>query len=165
MDKKILYGKAYRELEVLTPLKFDCGMLCNGKCCTGDSDAGMCLYPGEEVMLEKHGGFLALRKEGLLGKDVLFASCEGTCDRKYRPLACRIFPYAPYFDGDGRLSIIEDSRAKYLCPLLMESFEFEVDRLFVRKVRDVFRFLVRDDEIRDHVQKLSHIMEEYRRFV
>ena len=36
MNKKILYKKAYRILENSTPLKFDCGTLCDKKCCSGD---------------------------------------------------------------------------------------------------------------------------------
>lgn len=63
MNKKNLYKRAYRLMENSTPLKFDCGMLCNSKCCTGDSRAGMSLFHGEEAMLDVHGGFLAIRKE------------------------------------------------------------------------------------------------------
>jgi hypothetical protein len=62
MYMKLLYKKAYRLLEHSTPLKFDCGQLCGSRCCSGGNEAGMCLYPGEETMLEKHGGFLTTRK-------------------------------------------------------------------------------------------------------
>jgi hypothetical protein len=165
MHKRILYRKAYRALEDSTPLKFDCGLLCNSKCCSGDSNSGMCLFPGEEVMFEKHGGFLAIRKETLSDTDVLFAVCNGTCNRKLRPLSCRIFPYVPYLDEGGRLTIIEDPRAKYLCPLLVESFEFEADKVFIRRVLNTFRFLMQDDEIKNHIRLLSGALDEYKRFL
>lgn len=37
-------------LNDITPLKFDCGVLCNKACCKGDKNTGMYLYPGEELM-------------------------------------------------------------------------------------------------------------------
>ncbi len=163
MDKRLLYRKAYRILQDSTPLKFDCGMLCSSKCCQGGDEAGMCLYPGEECMLDGNTGFLSIRKESLHDMDVLFAICGGKCDRRFRPLACRIFPYAPYLDSSGRLIIIEDPRAKYLCPLLMESFELEMDKMFRRKVTNVFRLLVEDDDIRDFMTVLSSVLDDYRR--
>ncbi|HEX2946829.1 MAG TPA: hypothetical protein VHT96_12825 [Clostridia bacterium] len=165
MNRRLLYKKAYRILKDSTPLKFDCGLLCGAKCCSGESDAGMCLFPGEEILLEKHGGFLSIRNEKMADTDVLFAVCSRTCDRRYRPLACRIFPYAPYLDGDGRLSVIEDPRARYLCPLLNKLPEIRMDRLFRRNVRSVFQLLIQDDEIKDFVHLLSDVLDEYKRFV
>lgn len=165
MNKKILYKKAYRMLENSTPLKFDCGLLCNSKCCSGDSNAGMCLFPGEEVMFPRQDGFLSIRTEEMRGINVLFAVCNGSCNRKYRPLSCRIFPYVPYLDGNGRLTITEDPRAKYHCPLLLDSFEFQVDKIFLRKILHVFQFLIRDADIKNHIRLLSGVLDDYRRFM
>jgi hypothetical protein len=125
----------------------------------------MCLYPGEETMLEKHGGFLTTRKEKLSNTNVLFAVCGGTCDRRFRPLACRIFPYAPYLDEHGRLTVIEDPRAKYLCPLLKGLPGIKLDKVFKRRVLYAFQLLIRDDDIREHIILLSGVLDEYKRFV
>lgn len=165
MHKRILYRRAYSMLENSTPLRFDCGLLCGSKCCSGDNNAGMSLFPGEEAMYDTHGSFLTVRTEKFLDTEVQFATCSGNCNRKYRPLACRIFPYAPHLNERGRLTIIDDPRAKYLCPLLMESFEFKIDRLFRRKVYSVFKLLTRDKDIKSYVCLLSGVLDEYRRFV
>lgn len=165
MNKKALYRKAYRMLEDSTPLKFDCGLLCGSKCCSGDNDAGMCLFPGEELMFDRQGGFLTIRKEKLLSTDVLFAVCKGTCNRELRPLACRIFPYIPYLGKDGRLTVIEDPRARYICPLLMEFREFKIDLMFRRKVINAFHLLIRDGEIKNYLCQLSGVLDEYKRFL
>ncbi len=165
MYKKLLYKKAYRLLERSTPLKFDCGLLCGSKCCTGDSDSGMCLFPGEEEMLEKRGDFLKIRKDRIKDTDVLFAVCGGSCDRSFRPIACRIFPYTPYLDEHGRLNVIEDPRAKYLCPLLASLPQVRIDRIFRRRVLNAFQLLIRDDDIRNHLILLSGVLNEYKRFV
>lgn len=165
MYKKNLYRRAYRLLENSTPLKFDCGLLCNSKCCTGDSNAGMCLFPGEESMFDGYGDFLTIRKEKVVNNEVLFATCDGTCNRKLRPLSCRIFPYAPYLKENGRLTIIEDPRAKYLCPLLMKSFEIKIDKAFRRKVFNAFQLLIQDNDIKDYICSLSGVLDEYKRFL
>lgn len=164
MYKRILYKKAYRLLANSTPLKFDCGLLCNRKCCSGDSNAGMCLFPGEESMFEMQRDFLAIRSEKLSDSDVLFAVCNGTCNRKYRPLSCRIFPYAPYIDESGRLTIIEDPRARYLCPLLLGSPGIKIDKLFKRRISEVFHLLIQDIDIKNHISLLSGTLTEYSKF-
>lgn len=163
MYRRILYKKAYRLLKDSTPLKFDCGLLCSSKCCTGDSDMGMCLYPGEEIMLEGQEDFLDIRKDKIQSNEVLFAVCNGKCNRKFRPLACRIFPYVPYLDENGRLTVIEDPRAKYLCPLLIESFELKIDKAFKRKVYEACQFLIRDEEIKSFIGLLSGVLEDYKK--
>lgn len=163
MYKRILYKKAYRLLKDSTPMKFDCGLICSSKCCTGDSDMGMCLYPGEEALLVGYEDFLRIRKDKIWNTDVLFAVCSGKCDRRFRPLACRVFPYAPYLDEGGGLTVIEDPRAKYLCPLLTESLDLKMDKAFRRNVVNVFRSLIRDDEIRSFVGLLSAVLDDYKK--
>jgi hypothetical protein len=165
MYKKILYKKAYRLLADSTPLKFDCGLLCNRKCCSGDSNTGMCLFPGEEEMFDRQNGFLKMHREKLSDGDVLFGVCDGTCKRKYRPLSCRIYPYVPYMDDNGKLTIIEDPRARYLCPLLIGSTELKINKIFKRNIRDAFFLLIQDSDIKRHICLLSGIIDEYGRFV
>ena len=50
-DKERLYKKAKRIIGDKTPLKKDCGLICGGACCKGDSKTGMLLFPGEETSL------------------------------------------------------------------------------------------------------------------
>ncbi len=50
-------NKAYELLENCTPLKFDCGALCGGKCCKGGDNDGMILFPGEEKYYAGKSGF------------------------------------------------------------------------------------------------------------
>ena len=164
MNKKLLYKKVYRILENSTPLRFDCGLVCNKKCCSGDSSNGMHLYPGEEI-LHHNSDFLDIRNEFFGNSNVLFAVCQGSCLRNLRPLSCRIFPFVPYIDLSGKLSIIEDPRAKYLCPLLFDTSEISIDRRFKRDILKVFRLLIQDEEIRDYIQALSKVLDEYARFV
>lgn len=161
--KKILYKKAYRLLKNSTPLKFDCGLICSRKCCSGNNEAGMCLYPGEESLLEGHDGFLNIQKDKMRDTDVLFAVCSGKCNRSFRPLACRIFPYAPYIDENGSLTVIEDPRAKYICPLLMGSFDLKIDKRFKRNVKNAFRILIIDEDIKSYIRLLSTVLDDYNR--
>lgn len=166
MDKKLLYKKAYRMLENSTPLKIDCGLICGQKCCKGDGNTGMHLYPGEESLYNGQApDFLKIRQEAFAASEVLFIVCNSHCHRSKRPLACRIYPYVPYLDGDGRLSIIADPRAKYVCPLLTESLEFKSDFRFLLNLKKVFRYLIIDREIRSYIESLSTVLDEYKRFV
>ena len=86
--------KALDELEAVTPLKpFNCGRLCSARCCSGDENDGMGLFPGEEELLKDCADFEIKKSEGNFGESVLV--CRGECDRRKRPLACRIFPLFP----------------------------------------------------------------------
>lgn len=163
MYKKILYKKAYRILNISTPLNFDCGVLCNNKCCKGDNNKGMILFPGEEIMYANES-FLLIKEKDFCDTKILFASCSGKCDRKLRPLACRIFPLVPYINKDGLLQIINDPRAKYLCPLLTGIDHIKISPVFKRNVRKVFQRLSQDRDIREYLVKLSGVLEEYMRF-
>jgi hypothetical protein len=165
MYKKILYKKAYRSLEGSTPLKYDCGMLCGKKCCSGDKDAGMHLYPGEETLLSQKHDFLVVRKDFFNDNEISFAVCNGNCDRRYRPLACRIYPLVPYIDDKGRLNIIEDPRARYICPLLLNLKEIRIERSFFRRITEVFRLLTQDTEIKAYITALSSVLVEYSKFM
>ena len=86
--------KALDELENITPLKpFNCGKLCSARCCSGGDNDGMGLFPGEKELLESSTDFEINDSEGNFGEPVVV--CRGGCDRRKRPLACRIFPLFP----------------------------------------------------------------------
>ena len=172
MNKKLLYLKAYRLLNNSTPLKLDCGTLCNAACCEGDEDTGMYLFPGEEVMYESKPDFLTIKPTDLTTHDnenVLLAVCRGKCDRSLRPLSCRIFPLTPYIGTDNAsanaavnaISVIIDPRAKHLCPIAQYCDPKKLNQFFVRDVRSVFHLLGQDVEIRNFIAQLSRILDEF----
>lgn len=101
---------ARKMLENLTPLKTDCGALCDAACCRPDEDGqgGVTLFPGEAALYE--GATWARVADGVL-------TCDGRCPREMRPLGCRIFPLTPYRKKDGTLAVRVDRRAFAMCPL------------------------------------------------
>ena len=62
-DKIYLIKKAYELLDRVTPLTYDCGKLCGGRCCKGDGNTGMWLFPYEEEILKDIDSF-ETRSEG-----------------------------------------------------------------------------------------------------
>ncbi|MBQ3519151.1 MAG: hypothetical protein IKJ63_06955 [Clostridia bacterium] len=132
--------RAYDILSELTPLQDDCGLLCNGKCCKGSSSDGMLLFPGEEKYFENEPSFVI--KESSCGKTLI---CKGTCNRKTRPLACRIFPLFPYVtkaENGYRVNVLKDVRALQYCPLDGD----DILPGFYRAVRLATRNLLRDEQ-------------------
>ncbi len=154
-DYQQMYQKIFRILGDLTPLCVDCGVLCGGACCKGDRDTGMRLFPHEESTLSvtplPDGGRLAV--------------CDGTCDRKGRPLSCRIFPFFPTIDDKGRIFVETDDRARRLCPLLIHSDELVFDRRFFKAVKRVGKLLAKDDECRAFLTEVTAEIDTYRAFL
>lgn len=123
----------------LTPLTADCGQICGGNCChASEGREGMLLFPGEERLYE-HSDFRLIPTAG-----GVLLTCNGTCDRNHRPLACRIFPLFPQVDENGRVHAVYDPRGWRLCPLLLEAAHVSLDRRFVRAVRRAGRILMSD---------------------
>ena len=79
-------------LEDVTPLRTDCGLLCAHACCLPDEDGqgGVYLFPGEKPLTGDWGEIVP--EEILPGVPADMLICRGACDRRLRPLACRIFP-------------------------------------------------------------------------
>ncbi len=110
------YVIAARELlEQVTPLNGDCGRYCGGACCQSDEDGqgGMLLFPGEGALYrDMPEGFHVEKDDGVLpGLELLV--CSGYCQRKDRPLSCRLFPLLPTRSGAKM-----DGRAWAVCPLM-----------------------------------------------
>ena len=99
----ILYENIRKRLKTLTPLPFDCGRLCDGACCKGDSDSGMYLFPFEEKFYEDKKGFDVSDSELLYpdSSPVRFICCNNFCNRSERPISCMIFPLFPYLLGNN----------------------------------------------------------------
>lgn len=169
MEKREFYEKAYSILDRLTPLRSDCGELCNQACCdSADEDAGMYLFPREELMYIKKPDWLRIEdSEFTYGNDetpALIAMCTQRCDREFRPLACRIFPLTPYIEHNGVMSIKIDPRAVPMCPLAKTYADEKLDQEFILAVKDVFKILVKDKEIYSFIFNLSRLIDEQESF-
>ncbi|MBR3692329.1 MAG: hypothetical protein IKL89_06485 [Clostridia bacterium] len=160
MDKRSqkyrrMYARIFRILGDLTPLRADCGQLCGAACCKGDAQTGMRLFPHEESVLSvtetPDGGRLCV--------------CDGSCDRKSRPLACRIFPFFPTVDDRGRIFVEPDMRAARLCPLIANADEILFDRRFFRALRRVGKILSRDPECRAYLREVTEEIDTFAAFL
>lgn len=154
MKKEIVIKSCYSLLRRKTPLKSDCGKICNGKCCAGDEKTGMIIFPGEEDMIDEN---MKIFKNSA-GYSV--AVCNGSCDRNKRPLACRIYPLFPLHvseDGETLIKTVFDYRAD--CPLCQGGYEF--DKGFIKAVRRVGKFLLLNEETAEVYRKLSSEFDEY----
>lgn len=152
--KMNILDDCYSLLEKETPLKFDCGILCNSQCCKGDDKTGMLLFPGEADLLK--GEYEIIETDGRK-----YAVCDGSCNRRLRPLACRIYPLFPLVEKDEngiyKIEVIKDPRAR--CPIT--AFDAEFKRSFIRKVKLCGEFLLTDSETADFLTELSDEINEY----
>lgn len=135
--------KAYEILDTLTPLRSDCGRLCNAACCKGDSNTGMLLFPGEEKLYE-HNSELKI----ITSQKYQLLICNGTCTRSVRPLSCRIFPLA-IVNNNGTLRVIADPRSIPICPLYRQALSEKLDINFKKAVKDVAKLLSQSTDIKN----------------
>lgn len=136
---------AARELlENLTPLKTDCGRLCQGACCRGDEATGMLLFPGEEALYEGCAFARVVPTDfSLGGTPAQLLVCDGRCDRKNRPLACRLFPLFLKFREDQTPVLRMDARARAVCPLTDYGMK-ALDPEFKQAARRAYDLLLED---------------------
>ena len=128
------YLYLYKKLNHRTPLKGNCGVLCGGRCCSDEDceELGMYLFPGEEELFINEPGFRVEESEfEVNGKKTAILFCDGTCDRRKRPLSCRIFPLFPYVTATGELTVVKDIRSKSVCPLFEADMK-EFSHAFIR---------------------------------
>lgn len=154
-DYKMMYEKIYNILGDLTPLKADCGVLCDKACCKGDSNIGMRLFPHEETTLD------VITNEH---KDRI-AVCDGKCDRDTRPLSCRIFPFFPTVSDNGKIFVELDDRATLLCPLIKNADDVLFDRKFIKAVKKIGKLLSKDRECLEFLQDCTAEIDTYRKFL
>lgn len=138
------YERIYKMLENVTPLRADCGVICNKNCCKGDENTGMLLFPFEETALK-------VKEENGLR----VAVCDGTCLRSERPLSCRLFPFFPVMNIEGDIEAVIDARGYGICPLTEHQSEIKFSRRFLRSVRRVGRILYRDEDTFPFMEKIS----------
>lgn len=137
MDALQAVAAARELLDQVTPLRVDCGRYCGGACCQSDEDGqgGMLLFPGEEKLYDPlPPGFEISPDDGVL-PGALLITCSGQCERKARPLACRLFPLLPTPKGCRM-----DRRAWAVCPL-MEHGNKGLQPEFVSAVKEAGRIL------------------------
>lgn len=164
LDKKTFYKKLYKMLEDVTPLTVDCGQLCEGACCAvTDEITGMYLFPGEKVMynpMPKWGELHDIDFTYDNEKKVELFTCPGTCDRKLRPLSCRIFPLVPYAKRGEELEIRMDIRGRGMCPLATAMKIEDLDPLFVERVSLAMKLCMKVRETREFIYSLSESLDE-----
>ncbi len=152
MKKENVIKSCYSVLRKTTPLDFDCGKICNGKCCKGDEKTGMLLFPGEENLIDPDINIIETENGDML------AVCNGTCDRNRRPLSCRIYPLFPVLTDEGDIKVYFDYRAD--CPL-SESDGYEFNKRFIKCVRRVGKYLLLNKETKAFYLELSDACNEY----
>lgn len=141
-------------LEQLTPLKTDCGRLCEGACCRGDDTTGMLLFPGEETLYEGCAfGSVIDAEFSLGGRPAKLFVCSGSCERENRPLACRLFPLFLKFKEDGSTKLRMDNRAKSVCPLTDYGLS-ALDPDFKQAARRAYDLLLEDSACRAYLKDL-----------
>lgn len=142
-------------LKDLTPLKTDCGRLCQGACCQGDEATGMLLFPGEEALYEDCA-FARVVPTGfsLGGTPAQLLVCSGRCDRKNRPLACRLFPLFLKFREDQAPVLRMDARARAVCPLTDYGMK-ALDPAFRQAARRAYDLLLEDGTCAKYLKALD----------
>jgi hypothetical protein len=163
VSQKKLLLQTYKLLEDVTPLSVDCGTLCDHACCKGDEHTGMWLFPGEEELLRDCPDFEILECKDNAGYPMVV--CKGHCDRKLRPLSCRIFPLFPLVketeQGGITIEVIVDPRAGIVCPLKEKAL---MTTMFQLRVRRAASKLLTDPEMRTYLLETGAFLEELRDF-
>ncbi len=171
MNSAYVYLQLYKLFDKSTPVKADCGKLCDAACCKGE-DSGMYLFPGEKRVFDLlNPDWIKCEKSDFTyefegkKKPLWIAFCNGTCDRYQRPLACRIFPLTPILGDDGKLDIIIDPRSKGICPL---GANFELDDFdagFIKNVRKAFLTLSKNKEFAEFLKAYTEYLKEFEKFI
>ena len=142
-------------LDALTPLKTDCGRLCQGACCRGDEATGMLLFPGEEALYEGCAFARVVPTDfSLGGTPAQLLVCDGRCDRKNRPLACRLFPLFLKFREDQPPVLRMDARARAVCPLTDYGMK-ALDPAFRQAARRAYDLLLEDETSAKYLKALD----------
>ena len=154
------YRSIYRLLEHETPLRFDCGRLCDAACCQDSPDLpGMYLFPGEEALFGGLEGF-SVSDADLPGYGpVRLLCCEGMCERAQRPLSCRIFPLAPAVSLET-MQTRPDPRGKPICPLCRQEAS-ALSGGFTAAVGRAFAALWAEPQCRRFLLALSRHLDEF----
>jgi len=149
MDFDELYTKAGQIIKDKTPLKADCGLICGKNCCKGNEETGMLLFPNEKTDLKI-----------ISGKNGNLAVCNGRCDRKNRPLSCKIFPFFPVINQNGKIEAVLDYRGYSVCPMIKNENIIKFDRRFIKAVKKVGKLLYKNPECKEFIDRVSKDIRE-----
>ena len=159
LSYRALYQRAYALLEDVTPIKADCGQLCEKACCRVEEEiTGMYLFPEENIMFRDMPSYARLYDTDFeydYGKYADLFTCDGSCERSRRPLACRIFPLLPYCKEGEEPRIIMDPRGRGICPLARALSIEELGPEFVAAVERVAALLMKNQQTRKFIYELS----------
>ena len=148
---------AYDMMSAFTPLKSDCGKLCNKACCK--SCGLMLLFPYEYELL-KHQDY-KFSKYTLEGFGEIYAmTCSSTCNRENRPLSCRTFPLAPKVI-EGEVFVQLDARGRSVCELTHKSIK-SLDNEFVNAVKKTLIMLSKDDTMAQYLSATTKLVDKYK---
>lgn len=149
-----LYETAMKILGNKTPLRCDCGVLCEKNCCRGDEKTGMLLFPFEKTELR------VIKKENLR-----LAVCDGKCERNARPLSCRLFPLFPCVGENGKITVSPDFRGFSVCPLVRNAKNVRFSKRFLLRVKRVGELLASDEECLEFLKEISKEIEFEKRLL
>lgn len=164
--------EAYAILGDLTPLKSDCGRLCDAACCQSDEtgENGMLLFPYEEWFYRKpmEGFPFHLVRDDSLYQGGWRLVCRGSCPREARPLACRLFPLRIRLEtadqGAHTEAIPEiDPRAWLCCPLPEQGGLRALRQDFVEAVGRAGLRLIQNDDLLEALYNEQRLIDEMRR--
>lgn len=162
--------KIYSMLDEVSPLDFDCGMLCDDACCVNDEDYDLALYlmPGEELIYEDSDDFNlyyipsdTFEFPHSWDDDVFMVECVNPphCNRCIRPIQCRTFPLIPHLSGDDTFHLILDSSEfPYSCPIVDENMELNAD--FIKVTFNVWKILIEDPIVYDLIKYDSSLRDD-----
>ncbi|MBQ2897673.1 MAG: hypothetical protein IJE46_05070 [Clostridia bacterium] len=157
------YIPIYEMFDGITPLSKDCGKLCDSACCKdGEEKTGMLLFPHEEKLLS-NVPFAEIEDSNCEFGEKEVAKlffCEGHCNRKFRPLACRIFPLMPYLKN-GKIKLIMNPMAKNICPLARSLKPKDLEPAFVKNVKKAMNRVLKLKDGRDYILMLSEIADDF----
>lgn len=159
---KKTYQAIYQLTEKDSPLKEDCGALCQGACCQHYDNYGIYLLPGEECMYEDPASHdFTFHKQDARSPgfppswtgEVFFLTCQSPCERSVRPLQCRTYPACPDIRPDGVFQLIlETLDTRYTCPLIKNSAYLEkLDSVWLENLYQAWSILLNDPLIYDMV--------------
>ena len=154
---------ARERLGALTPLRRDCGRLCGASCCQADESGkgGMILFPGEETRYGAQTPWARISpgEIAVAGRPLQMLTCDGTCDRAERPLACRVFPLTPVA-LDDKIDVVLDVRAWPVCPLMPHGMK-GLDAAFVAAVRAAAALLWEDSACRLAIEAMTEHLRKF----
>lgn len=158
------YKAVYKIIGDATPLKVDCGKLCDNACCVvTDEITGMYLFPYENVMYKKMPLWGKIYDTDFTygdKKETGLFTCTGKCDRDLRPLSCRIFPLIPYAHRGEDLKIVMDIRGRGMCPLADAMHIEDLSEEFTDRVTRAMKLCMCNKEIREFIYALTDSIDE-----